>query len=182
MSAFFRSIITPSIKPPCSQCPRQCHHQPLWLWMSVKPLIYYVSQLFQLWMAVLPLKPDSVQQRVYENIKDEALPVLNDSIALSVLHASIALSVLKDSIVCLMTGCDWPDLKYIKVQTVLHSICMASVYRLCFRMQNCHLVVFELCCSCKILHWGSFCQYRIWALKQSVRAPGVSGESFYMVK
>ena len=74
--------------------------------MSVKPLIYYVSQLFQLWIAVLPLKPDSVQQRVYENIKDEALPVLNDSIALSVLHASIALSVLKDSIVCLMTGCD----------------------------------------------------------------------------
>lgn len=39
---------------------------------------------------------------------------------------------------------------YRKVHTVLHtnmvSICMSSVYRLFFRMQNCHLVVSEMSC------------------------------------
>ena len=35
------SIITPSIKPPCSPFPCQCHHQPLWLWMSVKPFVLF---------------------------------------------------------------------------------------------------------------------------------------------
>lgn len=33
------SMISPLIKPPYGPFPCQCHHQPLWLWMSVKPLI-----------------------------------------------------------------------------------------------------------------------------------------------
>lgn len=60
------SIITTSIKLSCGPFPCHCHHRPVWLWMSVKPLILF--NLFIVCQSALPTPRDSIASKIWFHI------------------------------------------------------------------------------------------------------------------
>lgn len=132
-----------SIKSSCGPFPCQCHHQPVWLWMSVKALILFC--LFIAHQPALPGPPDNIAFRI-------ETPYHTVCLRLCVGKARFIEHIIGHF--PLLTECKRLSisLKHIQIQTALCicSGCCVCLQAHCFGMQNCHLVVSELRCSALI--------------------------------